>query len=266
MGFRRSTAYKVLPGVRLTIRDPETGRRRPLAMRAAAPMRGEPTEARVAGPLSRSWERRLHRGLLLGDAEGVRRAAAGHGEGLLGTALGGLTAYATGAGAGHQLLRAAWEAGGPEEPSPFDADDIAHVTIRVDLTAGVQARLPVSWDTVGLALVHLERRRADLDAAIAVAEDLDPSIVAALVLADLYLEAQRPEDVVELTEGMTNTDDVTALLLVMRAMALRMAGREREAAPVLQGAIRWGVRDSVVRRLALSERDRSVASGEGGVE
>lgn len=268
MGFRRSTPYKVIPGVRLSIRDPETGQRRPLALRGAmpAPTRADPTEVRAPGPRARPWERRLHRGLLLGDAEEVRRAAAGHGEGLLGTALGGLTAYAAGAGPARELLRAAWESGGPCAPSPFGADHIQHLAVRVDLTAGVQALLPLSWDTVGLALVATERCRGDLDAATRVAEDLDASVVSALALADVYLETRRHDDVVELTEGLTNTDDATALLLVMRAVALRSSGRPRAAGPVLHDAIRWGVRDSVVRRLALSERDRSAAADGGGVE
>lgn len=243
MGFRRSTAYKVLPGVRLTIRDPETGRHRPLALRPVPPAHAGPAAARPV-------DRRLHRALLLGDVEGVRRAAARRGHGLLGTALAGLTAYAIGAGEAHALLRASWDAGGAGGTVSFADDHAAHATVRIDLTVGVQAYLPPSWDSVGLALAALERRRG-LDAAIAVVEELDPSVVATLVLADLYLEADRPWDVVELTEGMTNTDDPTALLLVMRALALRLAGRPGAADSVLHEAIRWGVRGSVVRRIAV---------------
>lgn len=253
MGFRRSTAYKVLPGVRLTVQDPETGRHRPLALRPAPP-HADPAVARPA-------DRRLHRALLLGDVEGVRRAAARRGHGLLGTALGGLTAYATGAGQAHALLRVAWDAGGPGAAASFAEDHAAHATVRVDLSVDVQAFLPPSWDAVGLALTALERRR-DVDAAIAVAEGLDPSVVAALALADLYLEAGRPQDVVELTEGMTNTDDTMAMLLVTRATALRLAGHLGEADSVLHEAIRWGVRDSVVRRVAVLAMNAGPRSGE----
>lgn len=256
MGFRRSAAYKVLPGVRLTIRDPRTGQRRPLTLRPAAPIHADPAGSRIPGPRTPPWERRLHRALLHGDAEGVRRASALHGLGLLGTALGGLTAYASGAGPARELLRSAWTTGGPDREALFEADHLGHTSFRIDLTAGVQAQLPVSWDAIGFALVAVERRRDDLDAAIAVAEELDPSVVAVLVLADLYLDADRPADVVELTEGLTNTDDTTALLLVMRAVSLRRVGDPEEARAVLHEAIRWGVRDSVVRRLALAERDR----------
>lgn len=256
MGFRRSTAYKVLPGVRLTIRDPRTGQRRPLTLRPAAQVHADPAEQRFPGPRTPPWERHLHRSLLHGDAEGVRRAAARHGLGLMGTALAGLTAYASGAGPAQELLRSAWETGGPDHETPFEADHVERTSVRIDLTAGVQAQLPLSWDAIGLALVAVERCRGDLDAAVAVAEELDPSVVAVLVLADLYLDADRPADVLELTEGLTNTDDTTALLLVMRAVALRKVGDRVGARAVLAEAIRWGVRDSVVRRLALAERDR----------
>lgn len=255
MGFRRSTAYKVLPGVRLTLREPGTGVQRPLALRSVVPLAPE-RSPRPPGRRCPPWEHRLHRSLLLGDPDRVHEVATRHGHAVLGATLAGLTAYAADAGSARPLLRDAWQAGCPVERHPFLLDHLAHATVRIDLTEDVQAAVPISRDAVGLALVAVERDLGDLDAAVEVAEDLDPSVVATLALAELYRRTDRPHDLVELTEGMTNTDDALALLLVQRAAALRACGREQQAGSVLADAIRRGVRGSAVRRLAQREQAR----------
>jgi hypothetical protein len=257
MGFRQDTAFKVLPGVRLTIRDPGTGEQRPLEVRTVGAPSSLAEETATVRPGRRpAWEHRLHRSLLLGDAVEVQRVAGRRGHPLLGAALGGLTAYATGAGPAWALLGEAWRSGYAVEQHPFLVDRLAQATVRVDLTDDVHAVVPVSRDAVGLALIACDRSLGRLDAAIEVAEDLDPSVVAALTLADLYLRAGRTLEVIDLTEGVSNTDDAAALLMVQRAAALRACGDEDMAQAVLQDAIRWGLRDSAVRRVALEERDR----------
>lgn len=260
MGFHRSTPYKVLPGVRLTIADPTSGERRPLALRPA-PSPG-PTRAtgRLPGPTTPRWVRRVHRALLLGDGATVRAEAEEHGHGFLGSALAGLCEHAAGARTARDALRDAWEDGLSLEQHPFVVQHLQHATVTVAVSNGVRAVLPLSRDALGLALVSCERDADALDAAIAVAEELDPSLVAVLALVDLYLRADRLDDVVDLTEGLSNTDDATALLLVQRATALRATDRPAEADAALQDAIRWGVRGSVVRRVALAERDWPVGA------
>lgn len=260
MGFRRSTPYKVLPGVRLTITDPTTGERRPLALRPASPPGPTRSTGRLPGRTSPGWVRRLHHALLLGDCATVRAEAAAHGHGPLGSALAGLCEHATGARAARSTLRSAWEDGLSLEQHPFVVHHLPHATVAIAVSNGVRAVLPVSRDALGLALVSCERDAGELHAAIAVAEDLDPSVVAVLLLVDLYLRADRLDDVVDLTEGLSNTDDATALLLVQRATALRATDRPVEADAALQDAIRWGVRGSVVRRVALAERDWPVGA------
>ena len=266
MGFRQSTPFKVLPGVRLTIRDPASGERRPLTIRGVTPPAPDDRTARRPGPRAHPWERRLHRSLLLGDAAEVRRVAGRRGHRVLGAALGGLTAYATGAGPARALLDEAWRSGDAVEEHPFLSARLLHATVRIDVTDDVQAVVPVSRDAVGLALVASLRELAETEAATVVAEELDPSVVAALALTDLYRRTGRPDDLVELTSGVSNTDDASALLLLHRATALRVVGLDADADAALQEAVRWGVRGSVVRRLALSERDRMARGVDGGVE
>lgn len=259
MGFRRSTPYKVLPGARLTIRDPTTGEWRPLTLRGAPPC-GDPGPARRPGWTAAPWARRLHQAVLEGDVAAVRAIAREEDEGPLGVVLAGLCAHAGGARDARELLREAWEVGGAPEQHPFVTRHLPHATVAVAVSAGLRAALPISRDAVGLALLAGERDAGELDAATAVAEDLDPSVVALLALVDLALRAGRLDDVVELTEGLSNTDDATALLLVQRATALRATDRPAAADAALQDAIRWGVRGSVVRRVALAERDFPVGA------
>lgn len=66
--------------------------------------------------------------------------------------------------------------------------------------AGVTAELPVNRDAVGLALAELKRDPRDLDGAIDVVEQLEPTTYSAVSLAKLYSQTER-WDVIELTEG-----------------------------------------------------------------
>lgn len=66
-----------------------------------------------------------------------------------------------------------------------------------------------------------------LDDAIAIVEQVVPTTVAAVSLAELYVAARRWGDLVTLTNGVTNGDDSSALLLVYRACALRRPGPRR---------------------------------------
>jgi hypothetical protein len=54
---------------------------------------------------------------------------------------------------------------------------------------------------------------------------VEPTTFAALSLAELYLEAGQPHEVVTLTQNIVNEDDATALLCVFRGAALRNLSR-----------------------------------------
>ena len=64
-------------------------------------------------------------------------------------------------------------------------------------------------------------RKTATSGAIDVVERLEPSAYTAVSLAELYLLADRPDEVIELTQGVTNEDDATAILLVFRGAAFR---------------------------------------------
>jgi hypothetical protein len=82
---------------------------------------------------------------------------------------------------------------------------------------GVTAELTINRDAVGLALAELKKDRGDLEGAIDVVEQFEPTTYSAVSLAERYAQTGRWDDVVQLTEGLKNEDDAAASLRLPRA-------------------------------------------------
>lgn len=128
--------------------------------------------------------------------------------------------------------------------------------LNLPIVAGVTAELSLDRSGIGLALAELHQRQNDLGAAIEVVEQLEPTTYAALSLAELYSEDDRHEEVVEMTNGMTNEDDASALLCVFRGIAFRDQGFFDAARESFKEALKSKKREAVVRHRALLERAR----------
>jgi tetratricopeptide (TPR) repeat protein len=126
--------------------------------------------------------------------------------------------------------------------------------LELSIAQGVTAELPINRDAVGLALAELKQDHDDLAGAIDVVEQLEPTTYAAVSLAELYAHAGRWDDVIELTEGMRNEDDASALLCVFRGQAFREQGFHDAAHEALKEALRSKSRAASIRHLALAER------------
>lgn len=138
--------------------------------------------------------------------------------------------------------------------------------LKLSLAQGVTAELPVNRDAVGLALAELKQGHGDLDGAIDVVEQLEPTTYSAVSLAELYAQAGRWDEVIELTEGMKNEDDASALLLVFRGQAFREQGFHDAAHEALKEALRSRSRAAAIRHLALAERSQNyLAQGKKGM-
>jgi tetratricopeptide (TPR) repeat protein len=155
------------------------------------------------------------------------------------------------------VLQWVWDNGGQVENHPFASKYLGGSRVTVGVAQGVEASLPFGRDVVGLALVELLQDAGNLPGAIAVAEGLDPSQIAAVSLAELYVEAERFDDVVDLTNGVQNVDDPSALLLTFRGLAFRQQGHHSAARESFKEALKSKVRDAGIRHLALLERSRS---------
>lgn len=139
---------------------------------------------------------------------------------------------------------------------PFTLRHLATRTWPVEIAHGATAYLGIGNDVVLLAVAELHQAAGDLDAAIRSVEQAEPTAPAALSLTELYSDAGRHADVVDLTDGTANADDATALLLVFRGRAFAGLGYADAARAALDEALREPARASSVRHRALLERAR----------
>ena len=126
--------------------------------------------------------------------------------------------------------------------------------IQVAIAPGVTALIPFGWDAVCLLLAELHQEAGDLDAAIDVVEQLEPTAHAAVSLSELYTQAGRYDEVVELTNGIKNEDNATALLCVYRGVAFREQGFYDASREAFKEALKSKSRNADIRHLGLSER------------
>jgi predicted negative regulator of RcsB-dependent stress response len=132
------------------------------------------------------------------------------------------------------------------------------VMITVHLAEGIAAELPLyNSDTLALMLAELEQSVGNLDDAIAVVEGVDPSTLATVSLAELYIQQQRWADVVTLTDELTNEDESSMYALIQRAVAFREQKYFEAARTSLKEALRVRSRDTELRQLALVERGKT---------
>lgn len=143
---------------------------------------------------------------------------------------------------------------------PFTLRHLAARTWPVEIAHGATAYLGIGNDVVLLAVAELHQAAGDLDAAIRSVEQAEPTAPAALSLTELYSDAGRHADVVDLTNGTVNADDATALLLVFRGRAFAGLGYADAARAALDEALREPARASSVLHRARLERARVATS------
>ena len=217
------------------------------------------------GLLSPAWEKDLFAVLDASTSAGLAAVARKHGRAepevrVLAATLDGLWHFQhDGAGGSADRAREllAWAvANGAERAArhPFATKYLSGRTFPVEIAGGVTAYLGLQEQAAPLALAELHQAAGDLQPAIDVVEALDPTGPAALSLAELYSDAGRDADVVTLTNGLTNADDATALLLVLRGRAFSRLGYQDAAREALKEALRVRTRMPAVRCRALVER------------
>lgn len=230
---------------------------------AAAPRRSPPVVQPVAHPvkpalLAPKGEKDLYHALEAHDAAAMERVAQEHPDlALAAETLAGALELTAGDNARAATVLG-WAFGTGRDPaSDAFLQKYVSFTLELHIAAGVTASLPLDRDTIGLALAELEQASGDVDGAIGVVEQLEPTTYTALSLAELYTTAGRHDDVVALTDGMTNRDDATALLCVFRGIALREQGHFDAACDAFREALKSKQRNPVIRHRAWLERARA---------
>lgn len=305
MGFQARKSFKVIPGVRMTLSKsgvstsvgvrgarvtrtasgrvtrtigvPGTGVSHTRAVSGQGALRGQARQSALAegsppppkpALLAPRWEKRLHAALVAGKYAEMEDIARSDGAARVAAAtLEAFMALADGFDQrGRDLLDWVWVNGGLVEQEPFIAKYASRGTVTIGVVEGVSVTLPLSRDAVGFALIELLQDAGEIDSAIRVAERLDPSIFAAVSLAELYGLAGRHQDVIELTNGIRNEDDPSAILVAFRGRSLSALANYTAAREAFKEALKSTKRAEEIRLFSFAERAKAyLAEGKPGM-
>jgi len=251
-----------------TSRARATGQGRPSAPRAAAghPQAPRPQTAPKPGMFAPKWEKELHKITVAApDLDALPRVGDNYPEArpitaLLEAAFSAIPRGDYGRAVG--LLTWLTDTGNDPAASAFLQKFLPHLAIDLPIAEGITVSLPPSRDLIGLMLAEALQAAGDLPAAAVVVEQLEPSSIAAVSLAELYAGQGLWDAVVELTNGITNEDEPSTYLLIQRGIALRKQGFPDASREALKEALRIRSRPAALRHLALIERAQTyIAEG-----
>jgi tetratricopeptide (TPR) repeat protein len=305
MGFRMRKSMKIAPGVRLNVSKSgvgasvggkggrysahSSGRRtttlgsgvvpgvyyqkssgggssRSGSRSQSAAQQAAPPSPKKPGMFAPKGEKELYKAIKAQDVKAIKSVGVYHKDFRLPSySLAGLMLLIDEPNEAEQLLSEAFATGKDPADDKFVSTYLS-TRLELSLAQGVTAELPVNRDAVGLALAELKQDRGDLEGAIDVVEKLEPTTYSAVSLAELYALTERWDDVIELTEGVKNEDDASALLCVFRGQAFRQQGFHDAAHEALKEALRSKSRAAPIRHMALAERAQNyLAQGKKGM-
>jgi len=122
--------------------------------------------------------------------------------------------------------------------------------LTVAIAPAIVAHLPLMRMSLGLLVAELHQLRHRHDEAVALLQSLEQTTWVRVSHAEIAFEAGEYATVIELTEGVVNDDDVTALLLTYRGRALAEVGRYDEAMTAFARCLDYGGRASGILALA----------------
>jgi tetratricopeptide (TPR) repeat protein len=220
---------------------------------SAAPQAAPPTPKKP-GLFAPKGEKQLYKAIQDHDAQAIKQVGAEHPDFRLPSySVAGLLLLTSEPGEAGRMLSEAFATGKDPAEDKF-VSTYMYTGLELSIAEGITAELHVNRDAVGLALAELKQDEGDLDGAIEVVEQLEPTTYSAVSLAELYAQSSRWEDVIDLTEGVKNGDDASALLCVFRGQAFREQAFHDAAHEALKEALRSRSRAAEIRHLALAER------------
>lgn len=187
------------------------------------------------GWTAKAGEKAMHAALVMGDAYAVDLAAGEHPQyrDTADTLAGLMSLNARRSWAGDLLDRAVASGYEPRD-DPFIRAYLPGAGIVVPIAPGVVVPLPLMRTAVALAAAELHQAAEEYERAIAVLEPAERTTHVTLSLTELLCAAGRYAEAVEITNGVVNDDDVSALTLAYRAMALGELGDTGGAEEVLE--------------------------------
>ncbi|WP_255769750.1 hypothetical protein [Pseudarthrobacter sulfonivorans] len=153
-----------------------------------------------------------------------------------------------------ELLQRGLSIRNADDANQYAATYLTRVVTRVEVAERVEVPVLFGQESVFLALSHSLRETGQLEAALQTVAGLPPSLPSALARCALAFALGRDKEVVIWTEGLLNSDDLSAALLLLRGRALRRLGAHSKAQEALQEVLRRRKTDPVIRNDALTDR------------
>ncbi|WP_347108752.1 hypothetical protein AAHB33_18165 [Paenarthrobacter sp. S56] len=141
-----------------------------------------------------------------------------------------------------------------DDASQFSAQYLGRVVTRVEVAERVEVPVLFSEESVFLALSHCLREMGMMEAALQAVVGLPPSLPSALARCTAAFALERHRDVVIWTNGLLNTDDLSAALLLIRARSQRARGNFDSAQAALKEVLRRRKTSLALRQDALTDR------------
>jgi len=247
----RSTRSVGVPGTGLYYRS-QTGPRRGAGRSPYAP---SPTAAPARpGLFAPKGEKLLYKAVQTQDRQLVEEVANKYSAlRLPARVIGGVMAATSEPSTAMWQLAEAWNASIDPARDPF-LSRYGQAVIELSLEYKITVQVGIDRAGLGLVLATLYENAGKRAEAIAVLQQVSANPIARIDLARLYVDAGRPEDAIALTNGLTNVDDESALLLVFRARAFRLQRLFDAAHETLKEGLRSRSRLEEIRLLALRER------------
>jgi tetratricopeptide (TPR) repeat protein len=142
--------------------------------------------------------------------------------------------------------------------SQFSSSYLRSVVTRVEVAERIDVPVLFSEESVYLALSHCFRETGQTSEALDILAGLPPSLPSALARCTAAAALDRHADVVAWTEGLRNTDDLSAALLLIRAQSLRVLGEREAAQAALVEVLRRKKTSLALRNDALTDRALSM--------
>lgn len=203
------------------------------------------------GWLAKSGEKAMRAALVTGDPHAVDMAAGQHPQYRnAADVIAGLLSLSTRRTYAAELLQRSVAAGFEPRDDPFIKKYLPNAGMVVPIAPGVAVSLPMMRVAIALTVAELRQAAEDHDAAIEVLFMVDRTTHVTLSLAELLNAVGRFNETVEISETTVNADDVTAMILAYRAIALREIGRIGEARSILDRLIAEGGRSTAISTFA----------------
>jgi tetratricopeptide (TPR) repeat protein len=153
-----------------------------------------------------------------------------------------------------ELLQRGLSIRNDDDANQYASVYLTRVVTRVEVAERVEVPVLFSEEAVFLALAHCLREMGQLEAALQTAAQLPPSLPSALARCSAAFALGRDKQVVIWTEGLLNSDDLSAALLLLRARSLRRLGARAKSEETLREVLRRRKTDMMLRNDALTDR------------